>query len=449
MKKKLVLVLAASMLLGGCGVEFSPQNQSASGNPKTIVQEDPTSSASNATNNEEDPSNSNSQASEEEPALEPAEPLAIPDEVKVPKDKYEKAAYLADYMAKENAGKNTLASPISLEMALGLAAEGASGETLEELKSYLGKENYADWAADYMAFAKELESAKNDRYSFAYEIANSMWFHEGLQLKKEFQNTAEKKFEAKAENVDFINATNEAIKTINTWIEKKTHDMLKDVLKASDITSDTRAVLVNSLYFESPWAEEWGLYEHEFTNLSGEKKTQEMLVDYGLSEYFENDYCTAFAKNYYNRFQFIGILPKEEGDFNISDLDLKGLMESRTTEYDVHAIAPKMDFESEAQGIVQMLLEQGVQKPFFVDTASFDEMIEDDNFFISKIIQKCKIKLDEKGTQAAAVTILEMDEACALMEEREVKEVYLDRPFAFMIYDSRNDEIAFIGKVVE
>ena len=439
MKRKLLLVLAASMLLGGCGVEFAPQSSEAS-QTQTTGQEDP--AKGNSKTNEEDPS------VYEPVELKPAEPPVIPDEVKVPTDKYEKAAFFADYMAKENPG-NSLASPISLEIALGLAAQGASGETLEEIKAYLGKENYADWVAEYMEFAKNCKSEKNDRYSFAYEIANSMWFQEGLQLKKDFQKTAEQKFSAQAENLDFINATAQAVKTINTWIEEKTHDMIKNALDTSDINADTRAVLVNTLYFESPWAEDWGLKEHEFTTISGEKKNQEMLVDYDLSRYYENEYCTAFAKSYYNGFQFIGILPKKEGDFNVSDLDLKGLMETGTNEYEVHAIAPKMDFESESKEVVQMLVDQGVQKPFFGDSASFDQMIENDNFFISKIIQKCKIKLDEKGTQAAAATIIEMDEACAMEEPKEVKEVYLDRPFAFMIYDSRNDEIAFIGKVVE
>ena len=441
MKRKLLLVLAASMLLGGCGVEIMPQNQSTTGNSNTASKENPVNGNSNA--NGEAPTVS------EPVELKPADPLVIPDEVKVPKNKYEKAAYFADFMAKEDEGKNVLASPISLEIALGLAAEGASGETLEEIKTYLGKKNYADWVAEYMDFAKECKSAKNDRYSFAYEIANSMWFQEGLKLKKDFQKTAEQKFSAQADNLDFINKTNEAVKTINAWIEAKTHEMIQNALSTSDINSDTRAVLVNTLYFESPWAEDWGLKEHEFTTLDGEKKTQEMLVDYDLSRYYENEYCTAFAKSYYNGFQFIGILPKKEGDFNVSDLDLEGLMANGSSEYEVHAIAPKMDFESESKEVVQMLVDQGVQKPFLPGSASFDQMIENDDFFISKIIQKCKIKLDEKGTQAAAATIIEMDEACAMEEPKEVKEVFLDRPFAFMIYDSKNDEIAFIGKVVE
>ena len=215
-------------------------------------------------------------------------------------------------------------------------------------------------------------------------------------------------------------------------------------------TESLEAILMNSVYFESPWMEEWQLTQHEFTSLDGVKETREMMRDM-LDVYFENEYATGFAKGYYNGFQFIGILPKQEGDFNLSDLDVRGLLASRTTKYFVNAIAPKLNYETTAENIVDILKAQGVLQAFDRFNGMFDELVEEKELYISDILQKCKIEMDDKGTRAAAVTAV-FEAECDACEEpvvKEQKEVFLDRPFAFLIYDSVNDKIVFAGKVVE
>jgi len=420
--KLLLMMLCSSILLGGCGKAAVPgSDPNAAGDaPANMVSAQ---------------------------AVVPQ--VTVPDEVVIPKDSYDKAAYFADYLASHNSG-NILASPISLEIALGLTAQGADGETLKELQRYLGKENYADWAKAYMEFATDLESKKKNGYSFSYDLANSIWLQKGVTLNADFKKTAQDQFDAGVSELDLQGNSGKSAGKINEWIEKKTNNMIKNVVSPADLTL-TKALLVNALYFESPWLEEWGLTQHDFTTASGEKSEREMLIDSNLTEYFENDFCTAFAKDYYNGFKFVGILPKADGEFRISDLNLKSLMESKTTEFEVHAIAPKLDYETCANDLVAMLVQEGVQKPF-LQQADFTKMSSSNDLYISKIIQKCKITMDENGTQAAAATVVAMEDECALLatvEEKEVKEVNLDRPFAFLIYDSQNDEIVFVGKVTE
>ncbi|MBP5752828.1 MAG: hypothetical protein J6W60_08230, partial [Treponema sp.] len=221
--------------------------------------------------------------------------------------------------------------------------------------------------------------------------------------------------------------------------------------KPDAFSPELAAVLVNSLYFESPWSHNWSVQQRVFTNLEGKTTSQDMLVDLGLEQYFENEYCTAFAKRYYNGFEFIGILPKEEGDFSLSDLDLKSLMESRTGDYDVRAIMPKLEFETTAENVVDILRAEGVLKIFEPTCTEFDKMVEGKPLYVSDILQKCKIELDEEGTRAAAVTVIMAKDTAAFIEpvQREIKEVFLDRPFAFLIYDSTNDQILFTGKVTD
>ena len=375
---------------------------------------------------------------------------------------YMRAAFLADQVY-ENHQESVLLSPLSLEMALGLAAEGASGETAQELYKYLGNENYADWAKQYMDFAQSLESSDEPeqegegmlfdsaKYSFRYELANSIWVRKQDRLNEAYQKLVGEKFAAEAQNVDFMGAPKQTADTINAWCDEHTHGMIEKIVEPDMFSMDLSTILMNTVYFESPWADEWGLTEHEFTALSGEKSTQEMLSD-KLRVYYENEYATGFAKSYYNGFQFIGILPKQEGDFKISDLDLKSFMESVTYDYDVKVIAPKLNYETSTNSkeIVNILEKQGLHKVFDKEFAEFDRLVDGQALHIDDIIQKTKLEMDEEGTRAAAVTAIMMrTNSIAMEEKRKVKEVYLDRPFAFMIYDSRNDQIMFIGKVTE
>lgn len=366
-------------------------------------------------------------------------------------DDYQKAAFLVDQVYAGNEGGNTLVSPLSLNVALGLVAEGASGMTAKELYQYLGREDYSDWVDKYVTYAEGLKADGNNfsKYTFSYKLANSIWVRKDEVLNNEYKKLVQEKFRAEAANVDFVGDAAGTAKKINSWCDQHTEGMIKEVVNEKMFSADLMAVLVNSVYFESPWADKWSLQEHEFTNLQGKTSTQEMLFDV-VDAYYENEYCTAFAKDYYNGFQFIGILPKQEGDFQLSDLNLRSLLNSCTYDYDVKAIAPKLDFETTARNIVDILQAEGVTKAFDPNQAEFENLIENQALVISDILQKCKIEMDEEGTRAAAVTAIFMDKATAIAPEpREVKEVYLDRPFAFLIYDNANSQIVFAGKVTD
>ncbi len=379
----------------------------------------------------------------------------------------QRAAFLADRVYEADQ-KSTLVSPLSLEMALGLVTEGASGETAKELYKYLGNENYADWAREYMDFAKSLDTKEalempsadgtekliyesGSRYTFHYELANSIWVRQDDKLKEAYEKLVKEKFSAEAVNVDFAGEPTETAARINGWCDEHTHGMIPKIVEPEMFSSDLAAIIMNTVYFESPWADKWGLVEHEFTDKEGNKTTREMLSD-TLGVYYENEYATAFAKSYYNGFEFIGILPKQEGDFEISDLGLESLLESKTYDVEVKAIAPKLNFDTatKPKQIVRILEAQGIHRAFQSDAAEFDRMVEERYLYIDDILQKCKIEMDEEGTRAAAVTAIIMREAMAMAPEpKSVKEVYLDRPFAFLIYDSVNDQIVFVGKVTE
>ncbi|MBP5223866.1 MAG: hypothetical protein J6Z35_12010 [Lachnospiraceae bacterium] len=448
MKKKLIMLLCAGMLLGGCGLR-SVREYDVETYDKERQEESEEMEESRETNpvESEEPKPGENGEGEVKKLGSGSGRLITPVTLE---NEWQRAAFLADQVFAEQGG-NVLVSPLSLDVALGLAAEGASGETAKEIYRYLEREDYTDWVNSYMTFAENL-GAYDERngYSFSYQLANSIWIRKGDLLNPDYQKSVREKFRAEAENLDFAGDPDGSAKEINAWCDKHTKGLIKEVLKPAMISKDLESVLVNSVYFESPWRDTWSVIRDTFQNADGRKTAQDMLRDYSLSEYFENEYCTAFSKDYYEGFQFIGILPKQEGDFEISDLDLKSLMESRSTDYDVHALAPKLNFETTADNIVDILKAEGIQKAFNSTEAEFDRLISDKELFISDIIQKCKIELDENGTKAAAVTAIMLEcNGVMEIEPREVKEVFLNRPFAFLIYDSVNDKIVFAGKVVE
>lgn len=474
MKRKLLVLLCACMMLGGCSdngtVKYDEPSQVASqgGNedPGKGGNEDPSQGGNEdpGKGSSEDPSqggNEKPSQGNENPSQggsgevrqlgAPSGREIVPVELR---DAWQKAAYFADQSYLENGG-NVLVSPLSLNVALGMVAEGTTGETAKELYRYLGTEEYAKWVDQYMSYAEGLKADVNNeynKYTFCYKLANSIWVREGDELQKTYQDNVRKLFRAEAANVNFTGDPVGTAGRINSWCDEHTNGLIPEIVSPEMLNNPNLAsVLVNSLYFESPWAEEWGVREHKFTNLEGKTTKQDMLIDYNEDGiYFENDKCTAFAKNYYNGFQFIGILPKAEGEFRVSDLDLKSLMESQSYDYEVHAIMPKLNFDTTSTCIVDALKAQGVEKIFDPFCMEFDKMLEGKPLYVSDIIQKCKIELDEQGTRAAAVTAIFVDEAaCAMPDEVQIKEVFLDRPFAFLIYDSRNDQVVFAGKVTD
>lgn len=355
---------------------------------------------------------------------------------------------LYDAIVKNSEQSNTMFSPLSLNMALGLLEAGAEGATKAALDSYLQTENFSDFAEAYMKLAKE-------RYSFnfksefgelnnALELANSLWAKHSLTLKTEYKQRMSDKFDAEIQSVDFKDKE-KTLGRINGWVSDKTHGMIKSVL--NDFPDNTAAVLINTLYFESPWREKWFFnedYKQAFTLLDGTVK-EVPLMENGTNDYFENDNATAFGCCYMNGIKFIGILPKKSGDFTLEGLDIPSLLESETRDYDVTAVMPRLTFDTEFD-LKDALSAAGLQNIFTDGEADFSGMTSQTDLFISDIFQKTRIELDENGTKAAAATVAIANDT-ALPIEREKKDVRLDRPFAFLIYDEDREQILFMGKV--
>ena len=351
---------------------------------------------------------------------------------------------MTDLLSAEASSKNIVFSPTSLNFALGMIAEGAKGGTKEILDDYLGTNDFAAYAKEYL---DKIKAYNTEDESYGYQskvkIADAVWVDNGLTLQEKFKNTVSNSFGAEVEAVDF-SAAEKTCDVINSWCDKNTEGLIPKIITPDLINDNTGLCLTNSLYFESGWSgEPWNVSDTEES--FGKKEKTKYMTCTG-DRYYENGKATAFGRDYANGLSFIGILPNDEGDFNLEDLDIGGLLKSNPEYDEVDCKMPKLNFETSTV-LNDMLSSLGLDN-LFSSNADFSG-IADQNVNVDTILQKTKLELDENGTKAAAVTAVTMECMSAAVEKEPIiKTVELTRPFAFLIYDRSNDEILFIGKVI-
>lgn len=353
--------------------------------------------------------------------------------------------------------RNVMFSPISLNMALGMVSEGAKEDTKEAIDKFLGTQNYSEFSKQYLTGSiKEFnvnvpEDSYLSGYNTALEIANSVWIDEALDINDTFKDKVVTCYQAQVENVDFGDAEGTSSK-VNTWCKEKTHDMIPSIISPDSITPDTQSILANSVYFESAWLEPWTLGDETETFTLLDESTKDIQFIHNSSDYYyESEYAKAFSIPYINGLEFIGILPNNTGEFTLSELDISSLLENKQSDnVYVDIKMPKLNFDTEME-LTSILSNKGLGIAFG-DSADFTNITKSgEKLKIGSVLQKTKIELDENGTKAAAVTAMLMENCAMIVEEEPPKEViiHLNRPFAYIIYDRANDQILFIGKVIE
>ena len=261
-----------------------------------------------------------------------------------------------------------------------------------------------------------------------------------------------KYYKANVESIDTSKPQLSADK-INRWTADKTHDLIQNIINPNDINSSTSAILVNTIYFNSNWAEEWNTKEGTFKNENGDTTKLEVISN-KVTNYYETDSVTAFGMRYKNGFEFIGILPKSDTNPNMLDIDIENILKNeKTSEYDeIYAEMPRIKFETDNRVIVNTLKEMGMGE-LFNDNAQFNNLVQkkkDEVTCISNIIQKCTIDLNEYGTDASAATALECVTFSTSLNDNtpKIAEVILNRPFVFLLIEPETHQIAFMGKFV-
>ncbi len=306
-----------------------------------------------------------------------------------------------DIFKKIHEGENTLISPLSIISALSMTANGAEKETLSQMEEAFGTD--VGSLNEYLyAYKSYLPTA--DKYKVS--LANSIWFKdkESFTVEKEFLQTNKNYYDAEVYKAPFDDSTK---KDINVWVNEKTDGQIKKLLEEKP-PEDAVMYLINALSFDAEWLniyEDTSVREGEFTTEDGDKKTVDFMYSTEYS-YMEIPNAIGFSKPYAdNKYSFVALLPDEGlavSDF-IASMDGKTLIDTIKSQSDeqVYASMPKFSFEysKELSGILKEL---GIKDAFDANLADFSSLGQssEENVFISRVIHKTKIEVDERGTKA-------------------------------------------------
>ena len=413
--KQLICLLLAALLLGACGSPAGPTEATEETKP-TDAWLDPVVPTD---------------AAESLGKPEPVEDLTVPDQTAAVGG----ANFALDLLrgaAKPDA--TTILSPYSALLALGMAANGAGGRTLEEMEYALGArlEDLNAWLASCRA-AEDGEVVS----------ANSIWTRNGtVQLLPEFRQTMEQKYGAE------VHAGEISAAAINEWVSENTKGRIKKLLEQDNEAIQT--YLINAMTFDAEWAspyEPQSCSEGTFHASDGTEQT----VTYLSGEergYLEVAGATGFVKHYSGgRYSFAGLLPAEGStpEELLEALDgatlLNALCEPQAKK--VYTRMPKFTAATTAE--LKPVLERMGMQAAFTDAADFS-LLSDTPLKIDAVQQKTYLQVDESGTIGAAVTSLPIMETTAV-ETEPPKYVELTRPYLCVIFDHETQSIVFLGIV--
>lgn len=349
--------------------------------------------------------------------------------------------------------KNVVYSPLSVLYALAMTANGAEGETLAQMETVFGMP--LDQLNGYLHSVVNLLPS-DEGYDF--DIANSIWIKndEGkFTVKEDFLTTVKSYYDAGVFTAEFDQQT---LKDINNWVTQKTNGQIQNVLDRID--ENAVMYLINALNFEADWLNDYNEYDVNdgtFTKADGTTQDAEFMYK-RENGYLSDEDTQGFIKYYKDRkYAYVALLP--EAGVNIDDyiasLDgekLTNLLNTADMAQEVETAIPKYEttYDTEMSEIFKAL---GMTDAFDSRLADFSKMgtaqVEGENICINRIIHKAFIRVAEKGTQAGAATVVEMVAEGAMMIENPPKEVYLNRPFVYMIIDPQTKLPLFMGAVYE
>ncbi len=354
-------------------------------------------------------------------------------------------AFTADLFKRLYEGKNELISPLSIQLALSMTANGAAGATKTQMEAALfGGDDLDVFNAYNMSYVKSITEQTNVRIN----VANSIWFKDDplFTVKGEFLQKNADYYDAAAYKSPFNDDT---LKDINGWVSNKTDGMIDKIL--DDISKDAIMYLINAVLFDAEWSMKFEAESDEyFTCADGTKKQMTIMRD-EVSGYLESDFAEGFVKYYKGgRFAFAAMLPKD--GYTVKSV-VESLTGEKLTSYFASKVSdmvalkmPKFKLDYEAD-LNDYLIAMGMEDAFDPNSADFSKLgaYNDANIYIDFVKHKTAIEVGEAGTKAAAVTAVGIAKGTAVMPEPKIHYVYLTRPFIYFLLDTETNTPLFMG----
>ncbi|XP_049772849.1 leukocyte elastase inhibitor-like [Schistocerca cancellata] len=361
--------------------------------------------------------------------------------------------FTVDLCWRMNEPGNLFFSPLSIQVILALVYFGAKGDTAKELERGLHLPSDKQLTDNGI---NALMHRLNESQNVLLDIANKIYLRTGSEVKKEFRQTADR-FLAGVQQLNFAESE-QSTKTINDWIESKTHGKIKDMIMKGTLDASTLMVLVNAIYFKDEWLKVF--YEEEtkptpFHLPSGATEDIDMMYVEDRLLYADVTELNSQAlmlpyKDW--RLNMMILLPKEMNGLqdlerNIDKFDplhiLKGMTKSKVFVY-----LPRFKMEY-SKSLKDTLITLGMESMFNPAKANFSGAVDGD-YVVSQVLHKAFIEVNDRGTEAAAATVLIAPGSSAPQLPPPTPVTFkADHPFMFFIVDDITRTILFAGRLVK
>ena len=366
------------------------------------------------------------------------------------------------YQSLRSGEGNLLFSPYSISQALAMIYAGARGATEQQMADTLHfalpqeRPHPAFNALDLELGSRSHATRRTKQGTFQLDIANTVWGQEGYPFRPEYLDLLALNYGAGIRLVDFKKDAAAAIKAINKWVSEETDGRVQDIV--SDLPEDTGFVLAMAIYFNAQWDlpfDREGTEDEPFYLLDGDEEKVPLMHQQDDFLYTEGDGYQAIQLPYLNHDVTMVILLPREGRFREIEERLTGdwMPSVVFSRHEVILTMPKFSFETSVLNLAETLGAMGMPDAFDA-SADFTGIIEQPGLiaYIAKVLHKAFIDVNEEGTEAAAVTEVEMEvivgEAIGVPTEPPPIIMRIDRPFIFFIRDRETGAILFVGRVM-
>ncbi|HKL37331.1 MAG TPA: serpin family protein [Bacteroidales bacterium] len=353
-------------------------------------------------------------------------------------------------VAGQKSSANTMISPVSIALALAMTYNGAEGDTkaaMEEALQLTGLSRQ-EINASYQALIEALLTVDP---KVTMEIANSIWYRQEFSVEQDFLDVNREYYDAEVNALDFNSS--EAPSVINNWVSDRTNGKITKIIEQIDPL--TMMYLINAIYFNGKWKfqfDEDKTSRQPFYMADGSEIQTDMMQTEATLNYMRNDLFRAVEMPYgRGNYTMVCMLPNEElkvedvvGEMNAENWN-QWMQAMDSAGVQVHLPRFKFEYEKKLNELLQAM---GMEEAFDPYESDFSGINPDrDDLHISEVMHKTFIEVDEKGTEAAAVTSVTMSTTSADPGGPVV--VKFDKPFVFAIREVTTGTIVFVGKVVE
>jgi serpin B len=343
--------------------------------------------------------------------------------------------------------KNLICSPVSVSIALAMTLAGARSETWQEMSRVLNLDATRKRQA-HVSFGNLLDALnkRDGQEGLALRVADRLWGQKGLALEPVFLGLLRDRYKAPLEVVDFANQTEEARVSINRWAAAQTHDRIRDVLQPGDLSSDSRLVITNAVYFKGEWEVRFRKEETAdqlFATPDG-KVVAKMMHKAASLRYAHAGSVQIVELVYRGGLSMVVVLPDAVDGLDAVETRLASSYQGWLKTLDFKPVdlkLPRWTVTSRVS-LVSTLAAMGMPTAF-TGRATFTGIAKAQGLRIDQVLQQAFVNVDEEGTEAAAVTAV----VAGSISETLPVVFHADHPFVYLIRDTETGAILFIGRL--